>query len=102
MSLSQRKAQTHKLLEAETLLKLAIKKMYDQEQVEFNAIHDLVINLITLYEKNRELWKPEKSRIPSIIQTNCINCSWKNLAKKTSNILAAFSKISAQSTNHQK
>lgn len=102
MSLSQRKAQTHKLLEAETLLKLAIRKMYDQEQVEFNAVHDLVVNLITLYEKNRDLWKPEKARIPSIIKTNCINFSWKSLAQKTSTILAAYSKISARSTSPQK
>lgn len=48
-SLSLRKAQTNKLVEAETLLKLGIKRMFAEEAVDFKAVHDLIISLIELY-----------------------------------------------------
>lgn len=48
-SLSLRKAQTNKLVEAQTLLRLGIKRMFTEEVVDFKAVHDLIISLIELY-----------------------------------------------------
>jgi len=47
--LAQRKQQTNKLEEAEILLKLGIQKMLSQEEVDYNATHDLIVSLLELY-----------------------------------------------------
>lgn len=60
--LAQRKIQTNKHSEAEILLRLGIRKMIFQEVPDFNAIHDLVIALLELYEANRTLWKENTAR----------------------------------------
>ncbi len=39
------------------LLRLGIKKMFSHNVIEFNAVHDLIIALIELYEANKALWK---------------------------------------------
>lgn len=56
-TLAQRRTQTKKINEAEILLKLSIKKMLAQEVVDFNAMHDLIVALLELYETNKSLWK---------------------------------------------
>lgn len=63
-SLSQRKAQTNKLVEAEILLRLGVEKMLSQEEVEFNAVHELIVALLSLYESNRTLWKGSSAGTP--------------------------------------
>ena len=61
--LAQRKQQTNKLEEAEILLKLGIQKMLSQEEVDYNATHDLIVSLLELYQKNKTFWTKEKMGI---------------------------------------
>jgi hypothetical protein len=80
--LALRKAQTNKLIEAEILLELGIRKMLSQEVVEFNATNDLINALIELYEGNKLLWQKEKARRSRSIKMNFTSCSQKRRTRK--------------------
>lgn len=81
--LAQRKSATNKLIEAEILLELAIKKMMSSENLDLNAMHDLIIPLIELYETNKDLWEPEKASNFDLNQKNCTAFLLESQMKRT-------------------
>lgn len=59
--------------------------MLAQEVVDYNAMHDLIVALLELYESNKSLWKERSGRTHSSIQSRSMPCWPRNPTKRISN-----------------
>lgn len=48
--------------------------MLAQEVVDYNAMHDLIVALLELYESNKSLWKERSGRNHCSIQSRSMPC----------------------------